>query len=117
MTEVLQDGEWNMQYFGTAQAAVCTAIHNLLLQSKDEHILVFPAVPGAWEKCSFDRLCAAGWELTGRFDRSAGRLEGTARNLSGVQLRRTLHVAGDAETIQLDPGESYAFSRQLQNDA
>ena len=117
MTEVLQDGEWNMQYFGTAQAAVCTAIHNLLLQSKDEHILVFPAVPGAWEKCSFDRLCAAGWELTGRFDRSAGRLDGTARNLSGVQLRRTLHVAGDAETIQLDPGESYAFSRQLQNDA
>ena len=42
---VYPGGRWNMQYFSTAQSAVCTAIHHLLLQGREGEISLFPAVP------------------------------------------------------------------------
>ena len=60
-----------MQYFGTAQAAVCTAIHHLLLQAQPDMISIFPAVPSTWPSCSFERLLVNGVEVSGRFDRAA----------------------------------------------
>ena len=53
MTEVMENYEWNMQYFGTAQASVCTAIHQLLLQSFDG-IHIFPALPASWTNVEFE---------------------------------------------------------------
>ena len=63
MTEVMENDEWNMQYFGTAQGAVCIAIHQMLLQVHDDQIELFPALPSSWEGASFEHLLAAGFSV------------------------------------------------------
>jgi hypothetical protein len=120
MTEVMEDGTWNMQYFGTAQAAVCTALHTLLIQGWEDKIDIFPAVPEAWESCSFDRLTAAGCVLSARLDRRTGRIEGEIQSLSPIPIARKLcskalpgHPGPGSELeplhIYLEPGESHDF--------
>src|SRR4030042_2520941 len=94
MTEVMEDDQWNMQYFGTAQGAVCTAIHNLLLQFDEERIRIFPALPINWNNASFDRLLAAGCEISAQFDRSRGSVDGTIKNILDHQIVRTIMYKG-----------------------
>ena len=53
MTEVMDQGQWNMQYFGTAQGAVCTALHSLLLQARGQAVHLFPALPSGWPAAEF----------------------------------------------------------------
>jgi hypothetical protein len=103
MTEVMEDGEWNMQYFGTAQAAVCIALHQMLLQSSDDTIDLFPALPSAWDRAAFDHLLAAGLTISAQWTPTG--IEWSARNDSGGPLTRTVRYGDQAETLELQPGE------------
>ncbi len=110
---VLEDGRWNMQYFGTAQGAACTAMHHLVLQADGDRLLAFPAVPVAWERCEFERLLAAGLEVSGVFDRRGGQVEIEVRNVTGADLERELVFAGRGERVRLAAGGSYGLSWSL----
>ena len=107
MTEVMEDGEWNMQYFLTAQAAVVTALHSLLLQGQDEVVELFPAVPNEWETCSFERMLSIGLEVSGTYHH--GRIQGEVRNIAPVPLERTLKAGKYMEKVLLKPGETRAI--------
>jgi hypothetical protein len=104
MTEVIADGEWNMQYFGTAQGAVCTAIHNLLLQGKDQQIAIFPAVPSAWRAARFDSLLINGVTVSATLDNSS--VACTIKNDSEVTLSRVIMSGAHRTELTLEPGET-----------
>jgi alpha-L-fucosidase 2 len=107
MTEVMEDGCWNMQYFLTAQAAVVTALHSLMLQSREEMVEIFPAIPPEWQTCSFERLLASGLELSATYEN--GRIRGEARNVAPAALERTLKVGNTVTHVQLKQGETCAI--------
>jgi hypothetical protein len=107
MTEVMEDSSWNMQYFLTAQAAVVTALHSLLLQNQWNELHIFPALPKDWHECSFERLLGAGLEVSASYDH--GSIAGKVRNISPIALDRRLKFAETLEHIHLNPGETHAF--------
>jgi hypothetical protein len=107
MAEVMEDKEWNMQYFCTAQAAVMVAIHNLMLQGSDEFVSIFPALPSAWQTCSFTRLLTPGLEVSAAYDH--GQIRGEVKNITSLPLSRTLQFGSQTESIHLEPGQTYAF--------
>jgi hypothetical protein len=107
MAEVMEKREWNMQYFGTAQAAVVTAIHNLMLQSVDEVVSLFPALPADWQTCSFTRLMALGLEVSASFDH--GRITAEVKNIAPLALDRTIIFGAQMQSIHLEPGQTYAL--------
>jgi hypothetical protein len=109
MAEVVKDGEWNMQYFGTAQGAVCTAIHNLLLQAHGDEICLFPALPSAWTEAAFENLLAAGLAVSAMFNAADGRVDGTVCNLSPQPLTRRLRWEEQGTALTLEPGEEQKF--------
>jgi hypothetical protein len=113
LTEIMEDGEWNMQYFGTAQGAVCTALHNLLLQEQDGILRLFPALPAHWEEVSFNSLLAAGCEVSASIDRRAGILEGSLRNVTTEQATYGLQAGGERANVCLAPGETHALQIEL----
>lgn len=107
MTEVMENNQWNMQYFGTAQSAVCTAIHQLLLQTHEDVIDIFPVLPSTWTAAAFDRLLAAGLTVSARMhDR---QITGTLKNESPVPLTRQVCYHGQATEVTLAPGETFNF--------
>jgi hypothetical protein len=103
---VLANGRWNMQYFSTAQAAVCTAIHHLLLEDRAGEILLFPAVPGGWSRCSYERLLVTGVEVSGQFDRARNSARAELRNIAETPLETTVRYHGNSQQLALAPGES-----------
>lgn len=104
MAEVMQDNEWNMQYFGTAQAAVCTALHQLLLQSKGNEVRLFPALPTAWECASFENLLAAGLSVTATW-RAGADLTCTVKNITPIRLSRRIRFGERFADVTLEAGE------------
>jgi Glycosyl hydrolase family 65 central catalytic domain len=111
MTEVMADGQWNMQYFGTAQAAVCTAIHNLLLQDRGGAIHLFPALPAGWQEVEFEHLLAAGVTVSARLTAAGGtpRVHATVRNISRTSLTRELWFNQQAVPVTLQPDEEQSL--------
>jgi hypothetical protein len=108
MTEVMEGTEWNMQYFCTAQAAVVTALHNLLLQGEDSRVAIFPALPSDWQECSFENLLAEGLEVSAAY--RLGQVSGSVRNITPQELASTLVWKYKTAKILLKPGETYDFS-------
>jgi hypothetical protein len=108
MTEAIVDGKWNMQYFGTAQGAVCTALHNLLLQPRGDEVRLFPALPSTWAGAAFQGLLAAGLGVSAVFDRTVS-VEGMVRNLSPQPLTRRLRWGEQDATVTLAPGQKSRF--------
>jgi hypothetical protein len=104
MTEVMEDGNWNMQYFGTAQGAVCIAIHQMLLQVHADNIELFPAVPSSWDQTSFKNLLADGLTVSATYN--AGKVAWTATNIASVPLSRQLSYGAQVAAVELQPGES-----------
>lgn len=98
---VLGDGRWNMQYFSTGQAAVCTAIHHLMLQERVGEISFFPAVPTSWPRCTFKDLLVNGVEVSGSLDRASGRGHAEMRNITSEPLATMLHYDGCSEEVVL----------------
>ena len=109
LTEVMEDGKWNMQYFGTAQGAVCTALHSLLLQERGDTIKIFPAVPNHWEDVSYNRLLAGGCSVSASFRRAGGIIEGSLKNITDSHLAFNLKVGNEIKSVQLLPEEEYGF--------
>ena len=107
MTEVMEDKTWNMQYFLTAQAAVVTALHNLLLQSSGDTVDIFTALPNDWQVCSFERLLSCGLEISASYNH--GQITGQLKNITPRTLERTARFGQEAETFRLEPEETYAF--------
>jgi hypothetical protein len=113
MTEVMEAGHWNMQYFGTAQGAVCTALHNLLLQAEEEEIRVFPALPSSWAEASFERLLANGCEVSASVRQSSSAIDGHLVNVTAKRLSLRLGIGQQDETVKIDSGETYHFKSRL----
>jgi hypothetical protein len=113
MTEVMEAGEWNMQYFGTAQGAVCTALHNLLLQSDADEIRVFPALPSSWPEAAFERLLANGCEISASVSRGSGVIEGHLVNVTAEPIKLWLRVGQKHELRTIANGETYRFKSAL----
>jgi hypothetical protein len=107
MTEVMDESGWNMQYFGTAQGAVATAIHSLLLQANGETIAIFPALPADWTGASFQNLRALGWLVSAAFNSAC--VTATMTNDAGTPLTRTVTFKGRQELVMLQPGQSQNF--------
>ncbi len=105
MSEVMENGRWNMQYFGTAQGAVCTAIHNLLLQGEGDEIRLFPALPKDWEQARFQSLLAAGFRVSASLDRRVGCVEAVAQNISPSFLVRNIYCGEEKVSVMLAPSE------------
>jgi hypothetical protein len=105
----MEDGEWNMQYFGTAQGAVCTAIHNLLLQAEADEIRVFPALPSSWAPAAFERLLANGCEISADVSRGSGVIEGHMVNVTAAPLALRLRIGQQMEAVEIASGETYHF--------
>jgi alpha-L-fucosidase 2 len=103
MTEVMENDQWNMQYFGTAQGAVCIAIHQMLLQTAGDRIELFPALPASWDTAAFENLLADGLTLSAKWTRSG--VDWTARNIADVRLTRQIACGGQSVTVELNPGE------------
>lgn len=104
MTEVMEeDGTWNMMYFGTAQGAVCIALHQMLLQTQNGNIDLFPALPETWQTASFDNLLAQGIEVSATW--SPAQVECTLRNIAAEPLTRDICYGDQSASVTLEPGE------------
>jgi len=73
------------------------SIHNILLQSWDDHIRVFPAVSSKWQNVSYHKLLAEGG-----FEITAVRQEGKTKfvkvkSLAGEPLRIDPGIAGEVQ--------------------
>ncbi len=113
LTEIMENGQWNMQYFLTAQGAVCTALHSLLLQERQGRLHLFPALPEEWESASFERLLVPGARVSASFDRRLGRIEGSLTNITSQPLDYRLQAGMQAQQVRLAPGECHAFSEKI----
>jgi hypothetical protein len=113
MTEVIHEGQWNMQYFGTAQGAVVTEIHNLLLQAEGDTIRLFPALPSAWDSARFENLLVAGWEISAALN-SSGSVTCAVTNTAPARLTRSVLYREAATPMTLEPGETrlLAFAKE-----
>lgn len=107
MTEVMEGCNWNMQYFLTAEGAVSTALHNLLLQEENDRILVFPARPVEWQNCSFERLLASGLEVSAAY--TPGHVSGMVKNIAHRALTRQICWEKQVLRVTLEPGGSQVF--------
>jgi hypothetical protein len=100
-----------------ASGALLGAINEMLLQSRDGKVRVFPAVPSTWPTARFERLLAEGaWEVSAeyrdgktRWVEVSGRAGGTCR----------LVVNGKTTALTLKPGETrrLAFGSRLPRPA
>ncbi len=102
MTEVMEDGKWNMQYFGTAEGAVSIALHQMLLQVRADSIDLFPAIPSSWDHAAFDDLLADGFTVSATFSRAG--VKWRACNIADHALTRTLRWGDRAEQVELAAG-------------
>jgi alpha-L-fucosidase 2 len=103
MTEVMENGEWNMMYFGTAQGAVCIALHQMLLQTHGNAIDIFPAIPSVWPRASFENLLVNGFTVSASW--TPQTVEWTVHNRSAQKLTRDIRYGDKVETVTLQPGE------------
>lgn len=109
MTEVRIDDEWNMQYFCTAQAAVMTAFHSLLLQGNEQNLAIFPALPPEWQECSFEKLLSNGFEVSASY--SKGAASARVKNVTTTSLQKTLKINKKEILLHLEPGEEYVIEK------
>lgn len=107
------DGGWNMQYFSTAQAAICTAIHHLMVQGSSDEISLFPAIPAIWPGCSYSRLLVNGLEVSGRFDRASGLAWVEMHNITGEPLATRVRYEGQTQEIRLSSGGREVFRWEI----
>jgi hypothetical protein len=107
-------GRWNAQYFSTAQAALCSALHALLLQRHGRTLRLFPSLPPGWDRCSFRGFQSRGLSVDASYE--GGRAEIEARNLT-EQPRGAVFCLGAARrVVQLGPGSTSRFVLEERRD-
>jgi hypothetical protein len=110
---VSDEGRWNIQYFSTAHGALCSALHNLVLQSRGDELVVCPSLPGGWGACHFRDLRADGFLVTCDLDYRDRRARVTLKNDTTETQTRTLRLGNEATTVTLQPGETVEQSRRV----
>jgi hypothetical protein len=105
-------GHWNSQYFGTAQAALSSAINALLLQQHGSEVHLFPAIPAHWQQCGFQGFLAAGMRIEARFDH--GHVAAGVRNQSGGYRTIVCRFGCSTRRLTLPPGAQQSL--ELEND-
>jgi hypothetical protein len=103
-------GRWNNQYFSTAQAALCSALHALLLQQHGGELRLFPALPPAWDRCAFRGFLFGGLRVDAAY--ATGSAHITVANetdrprrvtlRSGYEVRRLHLAAGAQQDLELE---------------
>ncbi|HWE61962.1 MAG TPA: hypothetical protein VHB98_09635 [Chloroflexota bacterium] len=96
-------GRWNNQYFSTAQAALCSALHALLLQAHGAELRLFPALPAHWQRCGFRDFLVDGVRLDARYDRGAAEV--VVRNACARPRRIRLRFGAHVQLLTLGVGE------------
>ncbi len=111
ITEVIVGNQWNMQYFSTAQGAICTAIHHLLLQARRDEIRLFPALPKVWmdKQLEFNNLLASGLSVSATLVGPTEHVKGSVQNIALAPLTRQIGFGQQSITIALQPGETQSF--------
>jgi len=108
------EGRWNSQYFSTAQAALCSALHALVLQPHGRALHLFPALPAGWHQCSFRRFQARGLSLDAAYE--DGRAEIEARNPTDQPRGAVFRLGTAWHVVQLDPGSATRFVLEERRD-
>lgn len=98
---VYENGGWNMQYFGTAHGALCTAINSLLVQERGEEIRLFPAIPSSWDGASFKGLLCNGLLISADSDDSRV----CVRNITQIRRRKLIRIGRKILEADLKPAE------------
>lgn len=101
---VAADGSWNSQYFSTAQAALCSALHALLLQAHGAELRLFPALPSHWDCCGFRGLLANGWRVDATY--AHGLVKASVENATGRSRRAYLRSGTQRLRLDLAAGET-----------
>ena len=109
-----EDGRWNSQYFSTAQAALCSALHALVLQAHGRMLHLFPALPTGWDQCSFRRFQARGLSLDASYE--GGRTEIEARNPTDQPRGAVFRLGAASRMVQLGPGSAIRFVLEERRD-
>lgn len=107
---VADDDRWNIQYFSTAHGALCSAIHHLLLQSRNGEIAIGPALPPDWAGCHFQRLRADGLLVDCDFERTDRAARVTLTNATDAPITRILRFGEARQPVELRPGETKAIA-------
>jgi alpha-L-fucosidase 2 len=90
--------------------AFAQSVHELLLQSRNGYIEVFPAIPDSWKDVSFNNLRAAGGFLISASKRNGEinsiNIKATADGLLKVKLPQGVKLISQAKTISIENGIS-----------
>lgn len=100
------DGRWNMQYFSTAQAALCSALHALLLQEHGAEVRLFPGLPAIWDRAAFRGFRAAGLRIDARYEH--GRVQLLMANPTARTRRILLRLGTTGRRVALAAGGELA---------
>lgn len=107
------EGRWNMQYFGTAHGALCTALHQLVVQSWEDRIRIGGAVPPTWTAGEWENLRAHGLLISGWWDRRRNRLEALLRNPTPEPISVRVQCGETDTVITVAPGAAQRFQTSL----
>ncbi len=103
---VTDDDRWNIQYFSTAHGALCSAIHNLVIQSRGDELVLCPAVTPNWSGCHFQRLRVDGLLTTLDVERSGQWAQATFTNDTDESVTRLIRLGPECMPLTLRPGET-----------
>jgi hypothetical protein len=104
------DGRWNIQYFATAHGALCSAIHHLMLQSRNGELTICPALPPGWEGCHFRHLRADGLLVDCDLERADRTAQVRLTNATDAPIRRTIRFRTARQAVELRSGEATVIS-------
>lgn len=107
------EGRWNMQYFGTAHGALCTALHHLVVQTREDGIHIGTSLPAAWESGAWESWLGNGLLLSGEWDRQRNRLEVLLRNPTAEPIPVRLWISRMEGEFTVAPGEARRFQTLL----
>ena len=96
-------GPVNLPAMPEASGALLGAVNEMLLQSRDGKVRVFPAVPAAWTHARFEKLLAEGaWEVSAEYRAGKTRRVQVAARVGGTCR---LVVNGKTVKVTLKAGE------------
>ncbi|WP_322801030.1 glycosyl hydrolase family 95 catalytic domain-containing protein [Thermoflexus sp.] len=107
------EGRWNMQYFGTAHGALCTALHHLVVQTREDGIRIATSLPATWERGAWENWRAHGLLLSGEWDRRRNHLEASLRNPTGEPIAIQLRIGRMDGELTVAPGEARRIQTSL----
>jgi hypothetical protein len=97
-----EHGRWNAQYFSTAQAALCSGLDALVLQTHGSEIHLFPALPPGWTTCAFKNFQALGLRITATLENGTAAIE--ISNPMARERRAMVKLGNDRRAVTVPAG-------------